>query len=104
MGSKQIVLSGKELIRVLERIGFVVVRINGSHHRMKHSDGRVTTVPVHKNEDLPKGLLRKIIREDLQITFEELAELLKWFERQERIDLEVQVCDATMFNRIEKAE
>jgi HicA toxin of bacterial toxin-antitoxin, len=31
---------------------------------MKHLDGRVTTVPVHNDEDLPKGLLRKIILED----------------------------------------
>ena len=60
------VISGKELIRFSRSVGFVVVRIKGSHYRLKHPDGRVTTVPVHKNEDLPKGLLRKIIREDLE--------------------------------------
>ncbi len=67
----QLVISGKELIRLLEKLGFEVIRINGSHHRIKHPDGRVTTVPVHKNEDLPKGLVRKIIREDLDMNFEE---------------------------------
>ena len=77
MGSKQIVISGKDLIKVLEKMGFVIVRINGSHFRMKHGDGRVTTVPVHKNEDLPKGLLRKIVREDLQITIEAFEEFFK---------------------------
>jgi len=56
------VISGKNFIVFL---GFVVVRINGSHHRLKHPDGRITTVPVHKNEDLPRGLMRKIIRKDL---------------------------------------
>ena len=61
-------ISGKELIRLLEANGFVVVRISGSHHRLKHIDGRVTTIPVHKNDDLPKGLLRKIIREDLALS------------------------------------
>ena len=66
-------ISGKELIRFLQSLGFVEVRINGSHHRLHHPDGRVTTVPVHKNEDIPKGLLRKIIREDLEI---ELVEFL----------------------------
>ena len=70
MGNKQIVLSGKQLVKVLEEMGFVIIRINGSHYRMKHTDGRVTTVPVHKNEDLPKGLLRKIVREDLDMTLE----------------------------------
>jgi len=77
MGTKQIVISGKELVKLLERLGFVVVRIKGSHYRLKHEDGRVTTVPVHKNEDLPKGLLQKIVREDLQMDFEELEKMLK---------------------------
>lgn len=69
----QLVISGKELIRLLEKLGFEVIRINGSHHRLKHPDGRVTTVPVHKNEDLPKGLVRKIIREDLDMNFDEFV-------------------------------
>ena len=70
-------LSGKDLIKTLERAGFAVVRVNGSHHRMKHEDGRVTTVPVHKSKDLPKGLLRKIIREDLKLTLAQFGELVK---------------------------
>lgn len=61
------VISGKAFLKFLQSIGFDVIRINGSHHRLKHPDGRVTTVPVHKNQDLPKGLLRKIIREDLEL-------------------------------------
>lgn len=76
MSKKQIVISGKELVKFLEGIGFVVVRINGSHHRMKHVDGRVTTIPVHKNEDLPKGLLRKIVREDLGMSLEHFEEII----------------------------
>jgi predicted RNA binding protein YcfA (HicA-like mRNA interferase family) len=58
-------------------MGFVVVRVNGSHHRMKHEDGRVTTIPVHKNDDLPKGLMRKIIREDLKMELEDFENKLK---------------------------
>jgi predicted RNA binding protein YcfA (HicA-like mRNA interferase family) len=56
MSKKQVVLSGKDLIKLLEKLGFKVVRINGSHHRMKYSDGRVTTVPVHKIMIYQKGL------------------------------------------------
>ena len=70
------VISGKEFIRLLEKLGFRVIRINGSHHRMKHDDGRLTTIPVHKNDPVPKGLLRKIIREDLQTTIEEIRKYL----------------------------
>ena len=76
MSTKQPVLSGKDLVKLLEHIGFRVVRINGSHHRMRHDDGRVTTIPVHKNEDIPKGLLRKIVREDLQLDMEVFSRLI----------------------------
>lgn len=70
-------ISGKELVSLLQQLGFIVVRVNGSHHRLKHVDGRVTTVPVHKNDDLPKGLLRKIIREDLKLELEDFNKLIK---------------------------
>lgn len=69
------VISGKAFLKFLEALGFIVVRINGSHHRLKHPDGRVTTIPVHKNQDLPKGLLRKIIREDLELELDTFIEL-----------------------------
>lgn len=43
---------------------------------MRHLDGRVTTIPVHSNEDLPKGLLRKIIGEDLGMEVEAFEKLV----------------------------
>jgi predicted RNA binding protein YcfA (HicA-like mRNA interferase family) len=77
--AKLIVIPSKDFIKFLKFLGFDVVRIKGSHHRLRHDDGRVTTVPVHSNEDLSKGLLRKIIREDLQMELEEFnAEFDKW--------------------------
>lgn len=69
------VISGKAFLKFLQAIGFVVIRINGSHQRLKHPDNRVTTVPVHKNQDLPKGLLRKIIREDLELELNDFIAL-----------------------------
>ena len=75
MSSKLKVISGKTLLKLLEQLGFEIVRINGSHYRLKHSDGRVTTVPVHKNKDLPKGLLDKIITQDLDISLESYNKL-----------------------------
>ncbi len=77
MSKKQLVLSGKDFIKLLEKMGFEVFRINGSHHRLKHEDGRVTTIPVHKNNDLPKGLMRKIIREDLKLDLEDFEKLVE---------------------------
>lgn len=77
MSPRQIVISGKQLLKILEKMGFILVKIRGSHHILKHMDGRKTTVPVHRNDDLPSGLLRKIVKEDLQITFEEFEKLVK---------------------------
>lgn len=65
------VISGKDFIKFLQVHGFHIIRINGSHHRLKHTDGRVTTIPVHKNDDLPIGLLRKIIRDDLGLELDD---------------------------------
>ena len=67
------VIKGKDLVTFLETLGFTSIRQRGSHVRMKSDDGRYTSVPVHSGEDIPKGLLRKIIREDLEMTLEDFA-------------------------------
>jgi predicted RNA binding protein YcfA (HicA-like mRNA interferase family) len=69
------VFKGKELIKFFEYLGFQVTRTKGSHSRLKSGDGKATSVPVHGNKDIPKGLLRKIIREDLEMSLEEFTEL-----------------------------
>jgi len=68
-------ITGSELIRALSKIGFAVVRIKGSHHRIEHADGRKTTVPVHGKETLGPGILLKILR-DLDLTRDDLLHLL----------------------------
>ncbi len=68
-------LSAKEVIRVLEKIGFRQIRQKGSHIFMEHPDGRTTLIPFHAGEDLGKGLVRKIIR-DTKLTKDEFLELL----------------------------
>ena len=60
-----------ELIRALERKGFVKSRSRGSHFFLKHLDGRRTTGPFHGGRDIPVGTLNGILK-DLQITFEDL--------------------------------
>jgi len=72
---KFFVIKGKELVKFLEYMGFRVTRKKGSHVRLKSEDGRATTVPVHSNRDIPKGLLRKIVREDLEMRIEEFLNL-----------------------------
>ena len=56
-------LKGKELIKILSLHGFDVIRIKGSHHFLRHNDGRCTVVPVHAGETLGPGLLLQILND-----------------------------------------
>ena len=58
-------LKALAVIRALERAGFEVVRSVGRHHRLVHKQDpiRATTVPVHKGRDLPRPILRAIIKQ-----------------------------------------
>ena len=64
---------GRKLIKILKNFGFEVVRIKGSHHFLKHSDGRATVVPVHGKETIGIGLFHKILK-DCEITVEGFLE------------------------------
>ncbi len=56
-------LTPKELIKVLERNGFVLKRIHGSHHYYVHTvSGKITLVPMH-NKDLAKSTLFAILKQ-----------------------------------------
>jgi len=71
------ILPSKEIIRILERLGFKNTRKSkGSHFRYTHPDGRKTTVPVHKGKTIGRGLLRKILR-DIELSPEEFQKFLK---------------------------
>jgi len=66
-------LKGKELIRILEKLGFKVVRSRGSHFLLRHADGRVTTVPVHSGEVVGPGLLKSILR-DVELSVDDIEQ------------------------------
>ena len=64
------VLKPQEVVRILDKIGFIEVRQKGSHKQFSHSDGRATTVPFHKGRDISPRLLRQIAS-DINLTIEE---------------------------------
>ncbi|MPZ33170.1 MAG: addiction module toxin, HicA family [Rhodospirillales bacterium] len=68
-------VSGRELMAALGRKGFQVIRVKGSHHVLRHADGRMTVVPVHGREEIGPGLLAKILR-DCDMSRDELRALL----------------------------
>jgi predicted RNA binding protein YcfA (HicA-like mRNA interferase family) len=69
-------LSARDVIRVLNRAGFVVSRTSGSHCRLIHptDPARKVTVPVHSG-DLKRGTLRGIIAQAGMTVTEFLASL-----------------------------
>ena len=64
-------LTGKELSRVAEKLGFIYSHTTGSHAVYKHPDGRKATIPIHSGDEIGPGLLTKIIKQDFGITREE---------------------------------
>ncbi len=67
--------TGKDLVAALGKLGFEVVRTRGSHHYLRHADGRATVVPVHPGETIGPGLMTKILR-DCELSREQIEPLL----------------------------
>ena len=77
MSMKLPIISGKDAIRVFDKIGYKVVRQKGSHIRLRDDNNQFhkpLTVPNHKV--LKPGLLRMLIK-DLGLTIESFLSLIK---------------------------
>ena len=56
-------LSGKELCNILEKYGWQLQRIKGSHHIYSHPiKEEILTVPVHGNRALKTGTLNQLLK------------------------------------------
>jgi len=64
-------LKPRDVVALLQGLGFSEVRQRGSHKQFRHADGRGTTVPFHQGRDIWKTLLRKIAQ-DIGLTAEQL--------------------------------
>ncbi|HZK28099.1 MAG TPA: type II toxin-antitoxin system HicA family toxin [Thermoclostridium sp.] len=71
--SKLTIISPKIMIKLLNKLGFLEIRQKGSHKSFRHDDGRTTVIPFH-DEDLGRGLIRKILK-DIEISTEEYETL-----------------------------
>ena len=76
MNGKLPLLDAKELIKILNKLGFEVIRQRGSHIYLKHKDGRVTVVPLHSGRDIGRGLLKRILNE-IDVSREEFFKFIK---------------------------
>jgi predicted RNA binding protein YcfA (HicA-like mRNA interferase family) len=68
-------VDGKKMIKALRMAGFEVIRTKGSHHFLKHADGRATVVPVHGKETIGAGLFHKILK-DCELSTEDFLKLI----------------------------
>jgi predicted RNA binding protein YcfA (HicA-like mRNA interferase family) len=76
MSQKLPVVTGDRLVRALRRAGFVVIRIRGSAHVLRHAvTDRMVSVHVHKGRPLKRGTLLAML-EDAGLTVEQLRALL----------------------------
>ena len=73
--SKLPLLTAKELIKILIKLEFECKRQKGSHKFFQHKDGRTTVIPDHGGEQIDRGLLNKIIRQDLQMNVEDFLKI-----------------------------
>ncbi|MCK5019513.1 MAG: type II toxin-antitoxin system HicA family toxin [Candidatus Peribacteraceae bacterium] len=68
------VVSGHEAVKRFEALGYKVIRIRGSHIRMKYKDTSRDPLTIPNHATLGKGLLRKLLR-DAHITVSEFQQL-----------------------------
>lgn len=67
-------LSGRQVLSTLQRLGFMEIHRKGSHVKIKHHDGRVIVFPNHREVDryTLKGSLK-----DAEINIEEFIKNIK---------------------------
>ena len=73
MKEKLPLLSGQEIVKALQKIGYYVRRQKGSHIRLYHHERLPVTVPAHREVD--RRTLKSILRA-ANLTIEEFRKLL----------------------------
>ena len=67
------IVSGREVVRALAKVGFVEVSQRGSHLKLRNEKNRTVIVPLHR--ELARGTLRSILRQ-ADLTVDAFTELL----------------------------
>ena len=70
------VIKARELIRVLQKLGFYKFHQVGSHAQFKNEKGIRVTVPIHGSLDIGRKTLKGIL-DDLELSVEEFIILLR---------------------------
>ena len=70
-------VTSKQIIKVVEKMGFRFKRQSGTSHAIyfRDVDRRRTTIPIHGNKSIKRKTIKSICR-DIEITIDELRDLL----------------------------
>jgi len=69
-------VTADQVIKVIEKHGFSLVRQSGSHKIYKNTEGKRVTIPYHARKILHPKVLKSILR-DAGLTIEEFKKILK---------------------------
>ena len=75
MGSKYPILSPKEIIKALSKLGFEKVSQRGSHAKYRNQTTPVKTVIIPMHSEIARGTLKSIL-EQANLSLEEFLDLL----------------------------
>ncbi|TRZ52477.1 MAG: addiction module toxin, HicA family [Dehalococcoidia bacterium] len=67
-------ISGEDMCKIVAQLGFVMAHRKGSHTVWRHEDGRTTTIPLHSGKKLPRGLIKKILK-DVELPVEDYLKM-----------------------------
>jgi predicted RNA binding protein YcfA (HicA-like mRNA interferase family) len=70
-------MKARQVRRVLERLGYVAVRTAGSHRRMECNGRPPLTISFHDGDEVPGGLVRRILVKQVGLTVDEAKEALQ---------------------------
>ena len=69
-------IAARKAIKVLEKMGFILIRQSGSHKIYKSKDGKRITIPCHAGKVLHPKIVKRIL-EDTNLMVEEFIKLMK---------------------------
>jgi predicted RNA binding protein YcfA (HicA-like mRNA interferase family) len=59
-----IIINVRELLNIIEKDGWYIVRIKGSHRQLKHEHKKGTvTIAGKKSDDVPPGTLKSVFKQ-----------------------------------------
>lgn len=73
--SKLTLITPKEMIKLIQSLGFTKIRQNGSHIFFSNGKGRSTVIPLH-NKDMRRGLIKSVLS-DIGLSAEEYEKIIR---------------------------